>query len=171
MIPAAAGGSILVVGLGNPLMEDDGFGCEVISGLRRLGLPPGMSAEVAPDVFHLRALWRGQPAVWIVDAVQAGAPPGTVHHFDHDAVLDLPAHAGSIHHLPFGTGLRWLLHADPDLRAVGFQLWGAEPAGLSARPGLSPALAAAVEPVVREILGAAARRSIAAVGSAPGAAS
>ena len=166
MIPAAAGETILVVGLGNSLMEDDGFGCTVIDDLRRFGLPPGMSAEVAPDVLHLRSLWRGQPAVWIVDAVQMGAPAGTVHRFDHDAVLELPAHAVSAHHLPFGASLRWLLHANPDLRTVRFRLWGAEPAGLSARRGLNPAVAAAVDPVMREILSEGRRRTVAAVGSA-----
>jgi hydrogenase maturation protease len=169
VIPTAAGETILVVGLGNPLMEDDGFGCVVIDHLQRLGLPPGVSAEVIPDVLHLRSLWRGQSAVWMVDAVQVGAPAGTVHRFDHDALLELPADAASAHHLPFAESLRWLLHANPDLRSVRFRLWGAEPAGLSARQGLNPALTAAVGPVVREILGMASRRTIAAAGSASGA--
>jgi len=169
VIRAVAGETILVVGLGNPLMEDDGFGCTVIDHLRRFELPPGMSAEAAPDVLHLRSLWRGQPAVWMVDAVQVGAPAGTVHRFDHDAVLELPAHAGSAHHLPFAESLRWLLHANPDLRSVRFRLWGVEPSGLSARPGLNPALAAAVDPVVREILRTASRRTTAMAGSTSGA--
>jgi hydrogenase maturation protease len=142
---------VLVVGLGNPLMEDDGFGCEVIDELRRTGLPPGMSAEVAPDVLHLWSLWRGQREVWIVDAVQKGAPAGTVHRFDHDAVLELPEHAGSAHHLPFGASLRWLLHANRDLRTVRFRLWGAEPAKVSARRGLSLRVGEAVRLVAQEI--------------------
>ena len=79
------------MGLGNPLMEDDGFGCAVIDSLRELGLPPGVSAEIAPDVLQLPSLWRGQPAVWMVDAVARGGPPGTIYRFGHDAVLGLSA--------------------------------------------------------------------------------
>ena len=151
---------VLVVGLGNPLMEDDGFGCEVIDDLRRAGLPSGLSVEVAPDVLHLWGLWRGQPEVWIVDAVQTGAPAGTVHRFDHDAVLELPAVSGSAHHLPFGACLRWLLHANPDLRTVRFRLWGAEPAKVSPRRGLSRRVEEAVGLVAQEIRISASGRAV-----------
>lgn len=166
MISSVVEDTVLVIGLGNPLMEDDGFGCAVINDLRRTGLPSGLSAEVAPDVLHLWSLWRGQPEVWIVDAVQMGAREGTVHRFDHDAVLGLPAYAGSAHHLPFGANLRWLLHANSDFRAVRFRLWGAEPAKVSARRGLSRRVEEAVGLVAQEIRNSAAARSLAGAGEA-----
>ena len=160
MISTVVEDTVLVIGLGNPLMEDDGFGCAVINELRREGLPPGMSAEAAPDVLSLWSFWRGQPAVWIADAVQVGAPAGTVHRFDHDAVLGLPTHAGSAHHLQFGECLQWLLHANLDLRTVRFRLWGAEPARVSVREGLSPRVAAVVGLVAQEIQNAAPGRPV-----------
>jgi hydrogenase maturation protease len=148
---AAGASAVLVVGLGNPLMADDGFGSAVVDALREFGPLPDTSAAKLPDVLHLLSVWRGQTAIWIVDAVAPGNAPGTVHRFDHDAVLELPAHAGSAHHLPFGASLRWLLHANPELRAVGFRLWGAEAARVSAGQGLSSLVAAAVGLVAQEI--------------------
>jgi len=151
LISGEIGSAVLVVGLGNPLMEDDGFGSAVIQALRNQGLPLEMSAEEAPDILHVRSLWRGQPAVWIVDAVAVREAPGTIHRFDHETLLELPEQAGSAHHLAFGVSLRWLLHANPDLRDVRFRLWGAEPASVSPRRGLSRRAQAAVREVAEEI--------------------
>ncbi len=156
--------AVLVVGLGNPLMADDGFGSAVIDALRPLGRHRGLTVAVVPDVLHLWSVWRGQWAVWMVDAVASGDVPGTIHRLEHDALLGLPVRSGSAHHLDFGVCLRWLLHANPDLSCVRFRMWGVEPAGVSIRPALSPSVTAAVAPVVREI-------QILAAGAAPGATS
>lgn len=151
MIFAEVGSAVLVVGLGNPLMEDDGFGSAVVQALKNQGLPPRMSAEAVPDILHVRSVWRGQPAVWIVDAVAMQDAPGTIHRFDHETLLEFPEHMGTAHHLGFGVCLRWILHACPELASARFRLWGAEPAGLSIRPALSPPVTSAVAQVVREI--------------------
>jgi Ni,Fe-hydrogenase maturation factor len=86
--------------------------------------------------------------------------PGTIHRFDHETLLELPEQAGSAHHLPFGVGLRWLLHANPDLRDVRFRLWGAEPASVSPRRGLSRRAQAAVHGVAEEIRDSALGRTV-----------
>ena len=151
--------AVLVVGFGNSLMADDGFGSEVIDALRRPGLPVGMTVAVVPDVLRLYSVWSGQRAVWMVDAVALGDDPGTIHRFDHDALMDLPARAGSAHHLDFAECLRWLLHSNPDLACARFRLWGAEPAQVSARSGLSRVVATAVAPVVQEIRWSATSRA------------
>ena len=163
MIPGEIRSAVLVVGLGNPLMEDDGFGSAVIQALNDEELPPRMSAEAVPDILHLNSVWRGQPAVWLVDAVALRGAPGTVYRFDHETTLELPGESGSAHQLGFGVCLRWLLHACPELANVRFRLWGAEPAGLSPRPALSPSVTRAVARVVREIrlLAAAPRVAVA----------
>lgn len=154
--------AVLVVGLGNPLMGDDGFGCAVVDTLKNQILPSSVTAEAVPDVLHLRSVWRGQPAVWIVDTIARQDDPGTIHRFDHEMMLGLPEYSGTAHHLEFGVCLRWLLHAFPQFRSVQFRLWGAEPSGVFLRPALSAPVAAAVMPVVREIQALAA--------NAPGAA-
>ncbi len=161
MKPPAEVGTLLVVGLGNPLMADDGFGSAVIDILRDADPSPTVSVAAVPDILRLQSVWQGQPAVWMIDAVERGARPGTIHRLEHDEVLRVPSQSsGSAHHLQFGECLRWLLHADPGLRSVRFRLWGAEPARVSAREGLSPQVAAVVGLVAQEIQNSMSGRTV-----------
>ena len=71
---------VLVAGIGNVFMGDDGFGVEVVARLLRRGVPEG--ARVVD--FGIRgidltyALMDGYDAAVMVDAMQHGKAPGTV---------------------------------------------------------------------------------------------
>ncbi len=152
--------SVLVLGLGNALMADDGFGPAVAGAVREAGVPRGMAVAEAPDVLRLDRLWQGEAEVWLVDAVAAGDPPGTIHRIGHDGLLALAPSAGSAHHLDLVDALRWLLHGSPILGGVRFRLWGAEPGRVGPRFGLGARVAAAVPVVAQEILRTAERRRL-----------
>ena len=78
----AYAGKIVVLGIGNPYMKDDGVGIVVAQELRKRGLGEGI---VVYDSQTLEAslIWqfREANALVIVDAVQSGAPFGTVSRF------------------------------------------------------------------------------------------
>lgn len=73
---------VLIAGMGNVLRRDDGLGVEVA---RRLALsanlPEGIKViEVGIGGIHLvHELMNGYDALMIVDAMERGSPPGTVH--------------------------------------------------------------------------------------------
>lgn len=71
---------ILIVGVGNVLHGDDGFGVEVARQLADRELPPGVTvAETGIGGIHLvHELMAGYDALIVVDAVDHGRPPGTV---------------------------------------------------------------------------------------------
>jgi len=71
---------VLVVGVGNVLHGDDGFGVEVAHRLAARGLPPGVTvAETGIGGIHLvHELMAGYDALIVVDAVDHGRRPGTV---------------------------------------------------------------------------------------------
>ncbi len=71
---------VLVVGVGNVLHGDDGFGVEVARHLADRKLPPGVTvAETGIGGIHLvHELMAGYDALIVVDAVDHGRPPGTV---------------------------------------------------------------------------------------------
>ena len=149
-------GPVLVVGFGNPLVADDGAGPAVIERLVAAGLPPGLRAEeCGQDSLRLPALWRGEREVWLVDALIRGAPPGTLHSVTHEELLDIPQRHGTAHQLSLPESLRWLALAWPEMGAVRYRLWGIEPERLDLVPGLSPAVARAVERVAEELRAAA----------------
>ena len=78
---------ILIVGMGNVLRRDDGFGVEVARRLARPNGTPTMGAgarvkviEVGIGGIHLvQELMDGYDVLVVVDAIERGSPPGTVH--------------------------------------------------------------------------------------------
>jgi hydrogenase maturation protease len=143
---------LLILGLGNPLMADDGIGHEVIARLERRGLPDSIRlAAVDGDVLALLDLWRGEPAVWLVDAISGGRPPGSMRVFEHRDLLELPAGDHWGHHPSLGESLRWMLHARPEMRAIELRLFGIEVAAVRPEPGLSDATMQSLEPQVEKI--------------------
>ena len=79
-------GSILVAGIGNIFLGDDGFGCEVVRRLGERELPEGVEVRD----FGIRgmdlayALMEPYEAIVFVDAVPRGEEPGTVYLIEAD---------------------------------------------------------------------------------------
>ncbi|WFB11462.1 hydrogenase maturation protease [Streptomyces sp. LX-29] len=84
--PAAPPARILVAGIGNVFLADDGFGCEVAQALGRRPLPEGV--RVAD--FGIRGMdlayrmLEGWDTVVFVDAAPRGAAPGTLFVIEPD---------------------------------------------------------------------------------------
>ena len=153
--PKAGGadrGGIVVLGLGNSLLSDDGAGIHALCLLERTGeLPPGVrlidGGTVGPDLLPPVA---GCDALLVLDAVDVGGQPGDV------ARLDLEGGAGrpgprTIHEVGLETLLQDLaLLGEFPRRAV---LFGIQPASLSPGTGLSPPVERGLETLVGAALG------------------
>ena len=147
---------LLIAGLGNPIMADDGVGHEVVRRLERCDLPQHVRlAAIDGDVMALTRLWKGEQAVWFVDAVSGDAPPGTRHVVDHQDLLELPANRLSVHHPSIGESLRWMLHARPEMAAIEFRLYGIEAGAICPERALTLAVENAVSRIVSELQTAA----------------
>lgn len=137
----AAAVQLLVLGLGNPLMGDDGLGHAVVGRLEQSSLPLGLRLlRIDGDVLGLAELWRGEAAVWMVDAVQGPMPAGTLRVSEHEELLEMPAAGRSCHHPDLGESLRWLRLAYSELAAVRFRLFGIAVAAVRPEIGLSPSI-------------------------------
>ncbi|MFF4650582.1 hydrogenase maturation protease [Streptomyces sp. NPDC001380] len=154
-----AAGEVLVAGIGNVFLGDDGFGVEVVRRLAAQRLPEGVEVvDAGVRGVHLAyrllddcrtavlvdALARGGPpgTLRLVDASAEGAagPPGAVldgHRMTPDAVLSL------LDTLSAGTGCG---------RPRRVLVVGCEPACLEEGIGLSAPVAAAVDEAVRLVL-------------------
>jgi hydrogenase maturation protease len=146
---------LMIVGLGNPMMADDGIGHEVLKRLQQRALPNRVRlVAVDDDVLSLMQLWEGERAVWLVDAVSSHRPAGTLSVYEHEDVLGLPAWGVSVHHTSLGESVRWMLHALPEMEVVEFRLLGIE-AGVVApggplSPGVGSSISALADVVERE---------------------
>jgi hydrogenase maturation protease len=75
--------STLVLGMGNPILSDDGVGLYVAERVRETALPDGVEvtqSEVAG--LRLLELVRGHDKVVIVDAIRSGREPGDVVRYE-----------------------------------------------------------------------------------------
>ena len=155
---------VLVAGVGNVFLGDDGFGVEVA---RRLAGEP-LPGWVRVGDFGIRGvhlayeLLEGYEAAILVDAAPRGEAPGTVYVIEPDLDGEPPSAA-----VQDGSGMLVDAHGmEPDavfalLKALGGDIpklvvVGCEPAEVSERMGLSPPVAGAVDQavaVVRELIG------------------
>ena len=140
--PAAA--SVLVAGVGNVFLGDDGFGPEVA---RRLtaegGLPPGVRVtDYGIRGMHLAYdLLAGYDALVLVDALPADGPPGEVVVLEMDPADD-PSGQVDAHRMDPVTVLGAVTRLGGRLPAA--YLVGCRAATVAEGIGLSPVVAAAV---------------------------
>lgn len=143
--------SILVLGLGNPLLEDDGTGLVLLERVRARGPWPSQVELVDGGTWGLSLLPAICDAdrVLILDAVRTGVPPGTVRCARDDAVPRLYRRPVSPHQVDVGEVLAaaTLLGTLPTRLAV----VGIEPERTEGlHVGLTPAVAAAVDKATEE---------------------
>ncbi len=154
-------GRMLIAGVGNIFLGDDGFGVEVANRLASEGLPDWVRvADYGISGMHLAYdLAEGFETTILVDATPRGSDPGTVYVMELDPAAPSAAAApeqGRGIPLLDGHGMQ------PDvvfgmLNLLGAEagrvlLVGCEPASIDERIGLSEPVAAAVDEAVRIVL-------------------
>ncbi len=73
---------VLILGVGNLLLGDDGFGVHLINSLAEISFPPNVRLLEAGTVSHqLIPLLREIDHLIIIDVVEAGDAPGSIFRF------------------------------------------------------------------------------------------
>ena len=95
----------LVLGMGNPILSDDGLGLVVAHRLRELPMPPDVEvAESEVGGLRLLELVRGFTKVVIIDALRSGGTPGAIGRVDANEFRGGHRY-GSAHSIHLGTVL------------------------------------------------------------------
>lgn len=146
MTAAPAAPPVTVIAVGNPYRRDDGAGAVVLARLaERLGDDPRVRlVELDGEPVRLVQSWEGSAAVWIVDCVRSGRPPGTLHEVDAQRLGELDdrgARMGGGHLLGLGDAVelaRVMGYLPAELRVLGI-----EGVDFDHGEGLTPAVDAA----------------------------
>jgi hydrogenase maturation protease len=144
----------VVIGIGNEFRRDDGAGPAVVGRLR--GRVPADVGLVITDGEPTRLIeaWTGAALAVVVDAVRVSGPhpphPGRVHRFAVDRPATGTVQAASSH--GFGLDDAIALATALDRMPARLIVHAIEAADLAQGPGLTPAVAAAVDVVARAIL-------------------
>jgi hydrogenase maturation protease len=143
---------VLVIGLGNPLLGDEGIGVRLVEELKRLRLPDGVAVvEGGTAGLGLIGLMEGYQQVIIVDAADMGQPPGQVVRFTPPEVQFKTAKAPlSLHQIGLGEVLAMAkaLEVAPDELVI----IGIQPVRVEAGAKLSPEVEGAIPHIIRIIL-------------------
>jgi len=144
--------SILVLGLGNSIMTDDGFGVKVVNTLSsryhfhgKISLIDGgtLGLDLLPHLEEVESLL-------IVDALDMRDKPGSIFRLEGEEVPRAFASKLSVHQM----GLQDLL-AVAELQGhvpTRLVVWGVQPESIEMGTELTATVESAVEPVVQKVL-------------------
>jgi hydrogenase maturation protease len=141
---------LLVAGVGNCLLQDDGIGVHAIRELAKTPLPNVVMAEVGTDFLGALHLFEAADLILVLDAMTAGSPPGTIYLYEDRDILET-SHQVSLHEL----GVLASLRLSPLAKKPQVVVLGIEPHTIGFGLELSPILQAALPHVLlaaREVI-------------------
>ena len=143
---------ILVLGVGNLLLGDEGVGIHAVRELEKRALPPQVDVvDGGTAGLNLLDLMKGYERVIIVDAVDAGEEPGTILRFTPQEVAsDAQALPLSLHQTEILKVLELATYLGRPLPPI--TIYGIQPQAMDWSTGLSPALQARLSKLVDAIL-------------------
>lgn len=145
---------LVVLGVGNTLLSDEGFGIHVVRELERQGVPDGVEVvEGGVSGFALLDVFEGVSKAIIIDAADMGVAPGSLRRFTPDQVVRVGSGSGfSLHQVGLLEVLELASALGQDTEAV---IIGVQPETMEPGEDLSPTVqgnvAEAVELVRAEI--------------------
>ena len=148
----------LILGLGNPILTDDGIGLHVVRELMTRSLPDNVTcAEASLGGLRLLEIIAGYERLILVDAILTeDGKPGDVYCF---ASSDLGAslHSGSTHDLSFtgalrlGRSMNMILPDDENILIIAVEAMDVLTFGEECTPEVTVAIPRAVEAVLAEL--------------------
>lgn len=143
---------IIVLGIGNILISDEGFGVRVVEKLQECYKFPDNVQLLDGGTMGYELLYRliGIQKLILIDAVNGDAAPGTLFRFSGPEVNAYYSQKVSMHQLGIQEVLAMLEITDntvPDLLVLGVQ-----PASLEFGLDLSPIIEAAAETVAAQVI-------------------
>jgi hydrogenase maturation protease len=84
--------NIVILGIGNILLSDEGVGVHVANELAKMDLPPDVTVvEGGTDGFRLLNVITEADRLIVIDAVKGGAEPASIYRFDVGEVRNCPS--------------------------------------------------------------------------------
>lgn len=142
---------IVVLGVGNLLLSDEGIGVHVVNKLMEMALPP--EVEVIEGGIYglgLMNVVMGAERLIVIDAVRGGGPPGSIYQFNIEELTTYPdVYKMSVHEVSILEVIRLsgLVGRTPKTTVI-----GVEPKSLETGMELSPEIQAKVPRIIELIL-------------------
>ena len=140
---------LLVAGIGNEMMRDDGVGVVAARALQGESLGEGVRVvELGARGLDLICEMEGAARVIVIDAVRAGGEPGSICRFTHEAARSVNSRTSSLHGIDLLVVLE--LAAATKIRPQ-VVIVGVEPEEVAPGQSLSEAVRSRVAQVVETV--------------------
>ncbi len=143
--------SILILGVGNILLSDEGVGVRVIEAMKSMTLPDNVEIlDGGTGAFDLFDIMANRDTVIIIDAVKGGGEPGAVYRFGPDDIKAEAKFLTSVHQISLLDTLSMARITGCSPRDI--VIFGIEPREVDWGLELSPEVAAVVPKVIELVL-------------------
>jgi hydrogenase maturation protease len=142
---------ILVLGVGNILLRDEGVGVRLVEAMSSLKLPAGVDlVDGGTASVELIDYIRGRKKVVIIDAVKGGQEPATIYRFKDTDVEGIQRPQLSLHDIGLLENLSLIKYLDrPPEELI---IFGVEPKDMSVGMELSPEVAKVIPRLIELVL-------------------
>ena len=143
--------SILVLGVGNILLSDEGVGVRVVEAMKEIKLPANVELlDGGTGAFDLFDVMADRDKVITIDAVKGGGEPGAIYRFGPDDIRMQRQCITSVHQVGLLDTLSLAKLAGCSPRDI--VIFGIEPKELTWGLELSPEVAAVVPRVIELVM-------------------
>lgn len=147
---------IKILGIGQSLRGDDEVGLEIVRRWRESHGADNPDHTIEVEIVEspglsLLGLIAGLDAAILVDAVQSGAPPGTLHKLTEEDLLNFGEGTGSAHGWGAAETLSLGRQLSPDDLPERIFIIGVEAVQFNLGEGLSPAVEASIPKAINMI--------------------
>lgn len=142
---------ILVLGIGNILIKDEGIGVRVAEQMMKMSLPPDVEViDGGTGGLDLLYAVENREKVIVVDAVKTGSPPGTLFRFTDKDLGEKKGTLRSAHGIDFSDVISASVYFKTKPEEIVFL--GIEPEDLGAGLELSPKIAEMVPVLINLVI-------------------
>ncbi|MBI5583183.1 MAG: HyaD/HybD family hydrogenase maturation endopeptidase [Deltaproteobacteria bacterium] len=142
---------VVILGIGNLLLKDEGVGIQLIQLLEQETLPPGVElVDGGTSTLDILPLLQEADKIIVIDAMKAGGEPGSIYRCRPSDLIPSEDAPMSLHHIDFLQALKMnkMLGDDLEPRTV---IFGVEPQEIEWEIGLTAPVAAKI-PVLKKLV-------------------
>ena len=143
--------SILVMGVGNYLMGDEGIGVHIIQEMAKMDLPDKVDIlDGGTGGFTLLGCFESYPTIVFVDATMDGKPPGTLSLIKPRFASDFPS-ALSVHDVGLKDMVEavYLMDQVPDIHLLTISIEELKPMTLKLSEPVKASIPTAIDKIVQ----------------------
>ena len=145
--------NIIIVGVGNRLLGDEGVGLHIIDNLSKIPMPSHVNIiDCGCDLLSLTAYLNKPQKIVIIDAIRAGGKPGEIYRFDYNKLPTTKGETQSGHQIGTIDVLRLLKSVYPVMADSEIILIGVEPKMLELSTDLSQEVRGSIADVTRLVI-------------------